>query len=99
MKLEKYGSPADLALASAGAISSIWKYYKPELVTGGLVASALAYDLLCKPGGTISEAVDGIIDKHPVATRVAIGATALHLANAIPEKYDVISQAFKQIKK
>lgn len=88
------------ALAAVGAAQGLWKYYKPELVLGALVGSAVAYDLACKPGGTISEAVDGIIEKHPLTTRLAIGATALHLANLIPkpDTFDPIHIVFKKIK-
>jgi len=92
------GSPTDYALASAGFVQGVWKYYKPELMTAGLVASALVYDLRCPPGGTISEVTDKLIEKHPVATRIAIGATALHLANLLPQRVDIIHQAFKRIK-
>lgn len=87
-----------LPYAATGLATGVWRYYKPELMLGALTASTIAYDLLCAPGGTVSEAVDGIIEKHPIATRVAIGTVALHLANAIPEQLDPISRAFKRIK-
>jgi hypothetical protein len=87
------------ALGTAGAAQGVWKYYKPELATAALGASVLAYDLLCEPGGTFSEVADKAIDRHPIATRVAIGAVALHVANMIPERYDIVTQAFKRIKK
>lgn len=40
-----------------------------------------AYDYLAPPGETMSESVDRAIEKHPVATIVAIGAVTLHLLN------------------
>lgn len=86
------------ALGSAGAAQGVWRYYKPELAWGVLAASVIAYDLACKPGETLSEAADSAIESHPLLTRVAIGATALHLANAIPDRIDPIHRAFKAIK-
>lgn len=93
MKIE--GSPTDIALASAGAISGIWKYYKPELAWGALVAGVVAYDLTCENGSTLSEA----FKKQPTAVRVGeVAILGAHLIG-IPEKYDVISQTFKRIKR
>jgi hypothetical protein len=84
---------------AVGAAQGLWRYYKPELALGAIVGSALAYDFLCEPGGTLSEAVDGLIDKHPLGTRAVIGVTALHLANIIPPRIDPFYQAFKHLKR
>jgi hypothetical protein len=85
---------------AVGAARGVWEHYKPELMVSGLAAATLAYDLKCRPGGTVSEAVDGLIDRHPIITRVAIGMGALHLANLIPQpdRFDLIHIAFKKMK-
>jgi hypothetical protein len=89
------------ASGALGAAEGAWRYYKPELMWGAIGASVVAYDLLCKPGETLSDSADTAIESHPLLTRLAIGATALHLANLIPkpDKLDPIHIAFKKIKK
>lgn len=56
----------------------------------GLGAGILAYEILCPPEELLSEGMDRLIEKHPIATRAIIGAFALHLANLVPEKIDGI---------
>lgn len=55
-----------------------------------LVAGVTAYDYFCAPGDTMSERVDDWLEKP--TTRVlalgAIGITAAHLANVLPERVD-----------
>lgn len=84
--------PSTYALASVGLAKGIWEVYvKPEPAKYAWVAigaSVLAYDLLCPEGQTLSEGVDKALEKHPVATTLAIGVTALHLLNRLPAKLD-----------
>lgn len=91
---EKLGSPADIALASAGLLQGVWKYYKPELAWATLAAGIVAYDLCCNEGDTLSESYKRL----PLAARV--GGVALVGAHLIgmPEKVDPISRVFKRIK-
>lgn len=95
--------PGVALTAAAGAAEGIYKYYvKPEItakrswaVLGGFV---LLHDVLCSNGQTLSEGADRALDRHPVLTRVAIGLTALHLANALPPTLDPIHQAVELMK-
>lgn len=97
-KTETYG------LAALGAAEGIWTYYvKPELtakrawVAMGL--GILAYEMTCPQGELLSEGVDRALEKHPVLTASAIGVTALHLMNALPESIDPYSRFMEAIKK
>lgn len=86
--------PTDIALASTGAIGGVWKYYKPELAWGAVTAGVIAYDLLCEPGGTLSESYK----KLPLIARVGgVAIVGAHLIG-IPERIDPISRVFKRIK-
>lgn len=81
------------ALAAIGAVEGVYKYYvKPELTAkrGWLAIAGLvtAYEIACPPGELLSEGVDRGIEQRPLLTKLAIGVTALHLMNAIPERYD-----------
>lgn len=58
---------------------------------GVLVAGVAAYDVLSPRGETLSEGIDGALEGSPykrAATLGAIAITALHLSNALPERYD-----------
>lgn len=55
---------------------------------GVLAVGVLIYDWLAPTGETMSEAVDRAIERHPIITIGAIGAVALHLINALPERVD-----------
>jgi hypothetical protein len=82
-------------LASVGAGQGIYRYYKPELAWGALMAGIVAYDLLCEPGGTLSESYK----KLPLAVRVGgVALVGAHLIG-IPEKIDPITRTFKAIKR
>ena len=55
-----------------------------------LAAGVTAYEVLCDDGETLSEYLDPLYE-HPIKKALiigAIGTTALHLANMIPEKQD-----------
>jgi hypothetical protein len=54
----------------------------------GLAAGVIAYEIACPKGELMSEGVDRALETHKVLTTLAIGATALHLLNMIPEQYD-----------
>lgn len=91
-------------LASIGFAQGVYKeFIKPEMTAeraiGALGVGISLYELVCPPNEMISHGFDRMIDKHPVATRVAIGYTALHLANLLPEKLDLFSQTSQFIKK
>lgn len=59
----------------------------------GLGLGVLAYDVLSPKGETLSEGMDGMINKHPKLTYLAVGAVALHLLNIIPNQIDPLHQA------
>lgn len=61
-------------------------------------AGVMAYELMCPNGETLSEGVDRALEEHRWLTTAAIGITALHLVNALPEKIDPFSRALKTIK-
>ena len=66
----------------------------------GLTAGIVAYEVLCDPGETLSEAVDRYMTSRlgKAACFAATTLTAAHILNLIPEKYDpfVGSLAWKQ---
>lgn len=83
-----------LPYATVGAVEGVWKYYKPELAWAGILSSIVAYDLLCEPGGTLSESYK----KLPLAVRVgAVAIVGAHLIG-IPEQIDPITRLFKAVK-
>lgn len=55
----------------------------------------LAYDAICPQSQTLSEAVDRSLLSHKRLTVGAIGVTALHLANVLPEPIDPLYQIGK----
>jgi hypothetical protein len=62
-----------------------------------LAAGVLGYEVVCKDGQLLSECVDEWLACRPILTRAAIAAMALHLGNAVPERYDVVSLGFSAI--
>lgn len=58
----------------------------------------LAYELGCPAGQTLSEGIDQALETHPLLIKLAVGVTALHLINALPERVDPFSHALKLIK-
>jgi hypothetical protein len=56
-----------------------------------LAAGVLSYEMTCKDGQLLSECVDEWLVSKPILTRAAIAAVALHLGNAVPKRYDVVS--------
>lgn len=82
------------ALAAAGAAQGVWKYYRPAPGTMAwiaLAAGVAAYELRAPQGQLMSEAVDRALERSPISkalTLGTIGATALHLANALPDRID-----------
>jgi hypothetical protein len=91
-------------LFGLGAVEGAYKYFiKPELTgkrawmaVAGLVT---AYELICPDGELLSEECDRAINKYPTLTRAAIGYTALHLMNMLPQSLDVYHQAHKRMRK
>ena len=64
-----------------------------------IAAGVLGYEFACKDGQLLSECVDEWLVSKPILTRAAIAALALHLGNAIPERYDVVSLGFQAIRR
>ena len=64
-----------------------------------LAAGVLGYELVCKDGQLLSERVDDWLASKPILTRAAIAALALHLGNAIPQRYDIVSLGFQAVRK
>ena len=64
-----------------------------------LAAGVLGYEVVCKDGQLLSECVDEWLVSKPILTRAAIAALALHLGNAVPERYDVVSLGFQAIRR
>ena len=64
-----------------------------------IAAGVLGYEVVCKDGQLLSECVDEWLVSKPILTRAAIAALALHLGNAIPQRYDVVSLGFSAIRK
>lgn len=93
-------------LAAKGLVGGVYQYYlkpyveeNPAVVAWGVLgAGVVGFNILSSPGNTLSECADRAIEKHPLPTRLAIGAVALHLANLIPERWDVIHQTFRLMK-
>lgn len=89
-------------LGSAGAAKGLWEEIKPD--TAGkawawIGALVTAYELSCPDGELLSEGVDRAIEKHPLAVPLAIGYTAAHLCNLLPEKIDLFHQGAEVIKR
>ena len=59
----------------------------------------VSYELYCKDGQLLSECVDDWLVSRPVLTRTIIAALALHLGNALPVRYDVVSLGFFAMRK
>jgi hypothetical protein len=64
-----------------------------------IAAGVLGYEVVCKDGQLLSQCVDEWLASSPILTRAAIAALALHLANAVPERYDVVSLGFSAIRR
>jgi hypothetical protein len=64
-----------------------------------VAAGVLSYEVLCKDGQLLSEGVDEWLVSRPILTRATIAALALHLGNAVPERYDVVSLGFKVMRR
>jgi hypothetical protein len=91
------------ALATAGAIEGVWRYYvQPELTArrgwAAIGLGVLAYEMSCPQGELLSEGANRAIERHPLLVKAAIGYTALHLMNALPEQVDLFSQFTKRLK-
>jgi hypothetical protein len=64
-----------------------------------LAAGVLGYEVACKDGQLLSECVDEWLAARPILTRAAIAAMALHLGNAVPQRYDVVSLGCSAIRR
>lgn len=59
---------------------------------GILTASVLAYEIACDDDQLLSVVVDEWLETHPIFTRMAIGAVALHLLNCLPWYADPLAK-------
>jgi hypothetical protein len=64
-----------------------------------LAAGVLGYEVVCKDGQLLSECVDEWLMSRPILTRAVIAALALHLGNALPARFDVVSLGFTTIRR
>lgn len=67
-----------------------------------LAVGVAAYELYCKDNELLSEGVDRALEHSPlsrIATLTAIGVTALHLANMLPEEIDPYHQLHRLSKR
>lgn len=101
---EARADPVAVGLATLGAAEGVFNYYiKPEITakrTWALIgAVVLAHEIISPPGELLSEGADRALSRHPILTRAAIGLTALHLANVLPEPIDPFSRLTKFLKR
>lgn len=66
------------------------KWLNARNAWAGLGLGIVAYEIASPKGELLSEGADRAIEKHPVLTRLAIGAVALHLMNVLPERIDPV---------
>jgi hypothetical protein len=64
-----------------------------------LAAGVLGYEVVCRDGQLLSECVDEWLMSRPILTRAVIAALALHLGNALPARFDVVSLGFMAIRR
>ena len=60
-----------------------------------LIAGVLAYEVACAEGELLSEGFDRLVERHPLWPRVVVVAVALHVANLIPPRLDVVHLVFQ----
>lgn len=72
----------------------------PDKMWLGIAGSVAAYDVLCRPGETLSERMDDYMEKPlgKALTVLAVGTVALHLTNILPRQIDPLYQATKKWK-
>lgn len=63
-----------------------------------LAAGVLSYEIACRDGQLLSEGVDEWLSSRPILTRAAIAAMALHLGNAVPKRFDLVSLGFQVLR-
>jgi hypothetical protein len=84
----------------AGGIDS--PRWRPRVNAKGawaiLTAGVLSYEITCREGQLLSQGVDEWLISRPILTRAAIVAMALHLGNAVPTRYDVVSLGFQMLR-
>lgn len=59
-----------------------------------IFAIVVGHNVTAEDGDTLSEWIDECLREHPWLTRSVIAAFALHLANAMTPRYDVIHVLF-----
>lgn len=84
------------ALAAAGGIGGVYKYYKPELAWAAIGVGVAAYDLSCERGQTLSET----FRKQPLALQVGeLALVGAHLLDLLPDKVDPFTQIIDLVKR
>jgi hypothetical protein len=54
----------------------------------------VVHNIMCPPGGTMSEKFDEWIEEHPVLARTVVVVVAGHIINVWPERLDPVHQVF-----
>jgi hypothetical protein len=90
-------------LAAAGALQGFARYYvRPEMTARrmwmAIGLGVTAYEIACPENELLSEGVDRALESHRLLTTAAIGVTALHLVNVLPERFDPFTQGLKFLK-
>lgn len=93
-------------LAGVGMIRGVYEQIRPDTAEKawvGILGAVALYEAYCKPNELLSCGADRMIERHPIATRLAIGITAMHLANGFEslglEKLDPLHQISEFIKR
>ncbi len=55
----------------------------------------MAYDCLCRPGDTMSEAADRYMVRHPWLVRVVAFTLTAHVCNLVPDRFDPVHWLFE----
>lgn len=73
------------------------RFKAPDAMWAAIVGGVVAYDTLCRPGETLSERMDTYLEHKTgrYITYAAVGMTALHLTNILPDRFDLIHQLTK----
>lgn len=59
-----------------------------------MAAAIICYEVSCSEDQLLSVVVDGWLVTHPIFTRAAIAAVALHLLNALHPSVDPLAMSF-----
>lgn len=63
-----------------------------------IIAFVFYHDFCCAEGELLSQGVDRGLEKHPILVTAAVGVTAAHLLNRLPNKLDPLWWVWKVTK-